>query len=74
MMCTPEVGLKSIFMGCFMIEYDKFDFKIKVFKNIKMVKKQNKNKTLKACLLKIIEDKPLKYYTKLYFLWFSINF
>lgn len=32
MMCTPEVGLKSIFVGCFfMIEYDKFDFKIKVF-------------------------------------------
>ena len=31
MMCTPEVGLKSIFMGVFMIEYDKFDFKIKVF-------------------------------------------
>ena len=57
-----------------MIEYDKFDFKIKVFKNIKMVKNKVRIKTLKACLLKIIEDKPLKYYTKLYFLWFSINF
>ena len=31
MMCTPEVGLNLSLWGVFMIEYDKFDFKIKVF-------------------------------------------
>mgnify|MGYP007124827272 FL=1 len=52
MMCTPEVGLKSIFMGCFLwLNMINLILKLKFFKNIKMVKKQSK-KTSKACLLK----------------------
>lgn len=59
----------------FMIEYDKFYFKFKVFQEyLNGLKIKVRIKTSKACLLKIVEDKPLKYYTKLYFLWFSINF
>ena len=54
MMCTPEVGLKSIFMGCFLwLNMINFILKLKFFKNIKMVKKNKvRIKTLKACLLK----------------------
>lgn len=54
MMCTPEVGLKSIFVGCFfMIEYDKFYFKFKVFQEyLNGLKIKVRIKTSKACLLK----------------------
>ena len=54
MMCTPEVGLKSIFMGCFLwLNMINLILKLKFFKNIKMVKKNKvRIKTLKACLLK----------------------
>ena len=54
MMCTPEVGLKSIFVGCFLwLNMINFILKLKFFKNIKMVKKNKvRIKTLKACLLK----------------------
>ena len=52
MMCTPEVVLKSIFVGCFLwLNMINLILKLKFFKNIKMVKKQSK-KTSKACLLK----------------------
>ncbi len=58
-----------------MIEYDKFYFKIKVFQEyLNGLKIKVRIRNIKGLPLKIVEDKHLKYYTKLYFLWFSINF